>query len=124
MMWLFAILIVLALGGIALLAAGKGTPMTEVYDDRPDLDLPDSGAILGDDLRRILELRDLGRRGLGLIRQNYGMSIAVNAAGLVTSGAGAMSPVVAAILHNASSVAVVTNSSRLIRYQIPPTRRR
>jgi hypothetical protein len=27
--------------------------------------------------------------------------------------------VVAAILHNASSVAVVANSSRLIRYQLP-----
>jgi cation-transporting P-type ATPase C len=29
-----------------------------------------------------------------------------------------MSPVVAAILHNASSVAVVSNSSRLIRYRV------
>ncbi len=53
MMWLFAILIVLALGGIALLAAGKGTPMSEVYDDRPDLDLPAAGPIGGADLRRV-----------------------------------------------------------------------
>jgi DivIVA domain-containing protein len=53
MMWLFAILIVLALGGIALMAAGRGTPMSEVYDDRPDLGLPESGPIRGDDLRRI-----------------------------------------------------------------------
>jgi DivIVA domain-containing protein len=53
MMWFFAILIVLALGGIALLAAGKGTPMTEVYDDRPDLGLPDSRPIRGADLRRV-----------------------------------------------------------------------
>jgi hypothetical protein len=35
MMWFFAILIVLALGGIAVIAAGRGTPMAEVYDDRP-----------------------------------------------------------------------------------------
>ncbi|MDT7660286.1 MAG: manganese-transporting P-type ATPase, partial [Pseudonocardiales bacterium] len=73
-------------------------------------------ALAGDDLRTLLELRDLGRRSIGLIRQNYGLSIAVNAAGLAVSAAGAMSPVVAAILHNASSVAVVGNSSRLIRY--------
>ena len=73
-------------------------------------------ALAGDDLSRLLELRDLGRRTIGLIRQNYGMSIAVNAAGLVVSAGGALSPVVAAILHNASSVAVVANSSRLIRY--------
>jgi DivIVA domain-containing protein len=53
MMWFFAILIVLALGGIALLAAGRGTPMSEVYDDRPDLDLPASGLIRGADLRRV-----------------------------------------------------------------------
>ena len=53
MMWFFAILIVLALGAIALLAAGKGKPMTEAYDDRPDLDLPASGPIRGADLRRV-----------------------------------------------------------------------
>ena len=46
-----------------------------------------------------------------VIRQNYGMSIAVNAVGLVVSAGGALSPVVAAILHNASSVAVVAITS-------------
>lgn len=76
-------------------------------------------ALAGDDLRKVLELRDLGRAGIGLIRQNYGMSIAVNAAGLLVSAGGALSPVVAAILHNASSVAVVANNSRLIRYRLP-----
>ncbi len=53
MMWFFAILIVLALGGIALLAAGKRTPMREVYDHRPDHDLPASGPIRGVELRRV-----------------------------------------------------------------------
>ncbi|MFB9385016.1 heavy metal translocating P-type ATPase [Pseudonocardia petroleophila] len=76
-------------------------------------------ALAGDDLRALLALRDLGRRGIGLIRQNYGMSIAVNAAGLLIGAGGALSPVVAAVLHNASSVAVVGNSSRLIRYRLP-----
>jgi cation-transporting P-type ATPase C len=76
-------------------------------------------ALAADDLRALLALRDLGRRGVTLIRQNYGLSIAVNTVGLLVSAAGALSPVVAAILHNASSVAVVGNSSRLIRYRIP-----
>ncbi len=76
-------------------------------------------ALAGDDLRALLVLRDLGRRSIGLVRQNYGMSIAVNAAGLLISAGGALSPVVAAILHNASSVAVVANSSRLIRHDLP-----
>jgi cation-transporting P-type ATPase C len=46
------------------------------------------------------------------------MSIAVNAFGLLLGAGGGLSPVLAAILHNASSVAVVANSSRLIRYEL------
>ncbi|HTF55031.1 MAG TPA: cation-translocating P-type ATPase [Pseudonocardia sp.] len=93
--------------GIAMGVAG-----TDVAVETADV------ALAGDDLATLLELRDLGRRTIGLIRQNYGLSIAVNAAGLLVSAAGVMSPVVAAILHNASSVAVVGNSSRLIRYRV------
>ena len=46
------------------------------------------------------------------------MSIAVNAFGLLLGAGGGLSPVMAAVLHNASSVALVTNSSRLIRYEL------
>ena len=74
-------------------------------------------ALVGDDLRHLLDLRDLGRRTLQIVRQNYGMSIAVNGAGLLVGAAGVLSPVLAAVLHNASSVAVAVNSARLIRYR-------
>ena len=53
MMWLFAVLVVLALGGVALVAAGRGTPMAEVYDDRPDARVPATGPLSADDLRRV-----------------------------------------------------------------------
>ncbi|MGH3361232.1 MAG: DivIVA domain-containing protein [Nocardioides sp.] len=53
MMWFFAILVVLALGAIALVAAGRGAPLAEVYDDRPDALVPVEGPIRGDDLRRV-----------------------------------------------------------------------
>lgn len=76
-------------------------------------------ALLGGDLTRLLALRDLGSRTLRIVRQNYGLSIAVNAVGLVVGAAGALSPVVAAVLHNASSVAVAGNSARLVRYRVP-----
>ena len=75
-------------------------------------------ALSSDDLTRLLDVRDLGGRAVDVIRQNYAMSIAVNALGLAIGAGGALSPVLAAVLHNASSVAVVTNSSRLIRYQL------
>jgi cation transport ATPase len=57
-------------------------------------------------------------RAVDVIEQNYAMSITVNAFGLLLGAGGGLSPVMAAILHNASSVAVVANSSRLIRYQL------
>ncbi|MBS4752603.1 DivIVA domain-containing protein [Nocardioides sp. zg-ZUI104] len=52
-MWVFAVLVVLAMGGVALLAAGHGEPMAPAYDDRPDALVPADGALEGDDLRRV-----------------------------------------------------------------------
>lgn len=100
----------------ALAAADMGIAMglagTDVAVETADV------ALANDDLERLLDVRDLGSRAVDVIRQNYGMSIAVNAAGLLIGAGGALSPVLAAILHNASSVAVVANSSRLIRYRL------
>ena len=100
----------------ALAAADIGIAMglagTDVAVETADV------ALANDDLNRLLDVGDLGARAVDVIQQNYGMSIAVNAAGLLIGAGGALSPVLAAILHNASSVAVVANSSRLIRYRL------
>ncbi|GJP28506.1 putative manganese/zinc-exporting P-type ATPase [Mycobacterium marinum] len=100
----------------ALAAADIGIAMglagTDVAVETADI------ALANDDLQRLLDVPDLGARAVEVIRQNYGMSIAVNAVGLAIGAGGALSPVLAAILHNASSVAVVANSSRLIRYRL------
>jgi DivIVA domain-containing protein len=53
MTWVFAILVVLALGAVAVVAAGRGTPMAETYDDRPDAVVPATGPLAADDLRRV-----------------------------------------------------------------------
>lgn len=53
MIWWFAVLVVLALGGIALVAAGRGRPLAEEYDDRPDAVVPETGLLGADDLRRV-----------------------------------------------------------------------
>lgn len=47
MMWVFAILVVLAIGSIAVVAAGRGTPLQEEYDDRPDAFVPAPDTLLG-----------------------------------------------------------------------------
>ncbi|WP_037142169.1 heavy metal translocating P-type ATPase [Rhodococcoides fascians] len=106
----------------ALAAADIGIAMglagTDVAVETADV------ALASDDLNRLLDVRDLGGHAVDVIQQNYGMSIAVNAVGLLVSAAGGLSPVLAAILHNASSVAVVANSSRLITYRMDPPGRR
>lgn len=53
MMWLFAILIVLAMGGVAVVASGRGGSMAPAYDDRPDLDLPPDRPLAAGDLRTV-----------------------------------------------------------------------
>ncbi|MEP9381497.1 DivIVA domain-containing protein [Nocardioides sp. KR10-350] len=52
-MWLFAVLIVLALGGVALVAAGLGSPLAEEYGDRPDVLVPADRPLRAADLRRL-----------------------------------------------------------------------
>ena len=53
MMWFFAVLVVLVMGGVAALAAGRGAPMSEAYDDRPDALVPADGPVRAQDLRRV-----------------------------------------------------------------------
>jgi cation-transporting P-type ATPase C len=71
----------------ALAAADIGIVMglagTDVAVETADV------ALANDDLQRLLDVRDLGGRAVDVIRQNYGMSIAVNAAGLVIGAGGA-----------------------------------
>jgi DivIVA domain-containing protein len=53
MMWFFAILIVLALGGVAAVAAGRGEPLSEAYADLPDALVPAEGPLTSRDLRSV-----------------------------------------------------------------------
>ena len=53
MTWFFAVLIVLLMGAVAVVAAGRGGSMAEVYDDRPDARVQAEGPLTGQDLRRV-----------------------------------------------------------------------
>jgi DivIVA domain-containing protein len=51
--WFFAVLVVLLMGVVAVVAAGPGGSMSEVYDDRPDSRVPADGPLTADDIRRL-----------------------------------------------------------------------
>lgn len=51
-MWVFAVLVVLLMGAIAVVASGRGTPMREEHGDRPDVWITD-GPLRADDLRAV-----------------------------------------------------------------------
>jgi DivIVA domain-containing protein len=53
MTWFFAILLVLLMGVVAVVAAGRGGALADVYDDRPDSLVPADRPLEGRDLRRV-----------------------------------------------------------------------
>ena len=53
MTWFFAVLIVLMTGLVAVVAAGQGGTMAEVYDDRPDSRVQAEGPLTADDVRAV-----------------------------------------------------------------------
>ena len=53
MTWFFAVLIVLVMGGVAVVASGRGGSLGPAYDDRADVSLPADRPVTGRDLRGI-----------------------------------------------------------------------
>ncbi|UDY22833.1 DivIVA domain-containing protein [Nocardioides sp. Kera G14] len=53
MMWVFAIVVVLIMGGVAVVAAGRGEGLSPTYDDRRDVLVPTDRRLEARDLRRI-----------------------------------------------------------------------
>ena len=76
-------------------------------------------ALASDDLRHVADVVEISRWTMRVIRQNYGMALGVNSAGLVLAAAGRINPIIAAVLHNLSTLLVIFNSARLIHYSPP-----
>jgi DivIVA domain-containing protein len=53
MMWLFAVLIVLVIGGVVVVATGAGDPLAPAYGDRPDVVVPTDRPLTAEDLRSV-----------------------------------------------------------------------
>lgn len=53
MIWFWVVVLVLVIGAVAVLAAGRDDSMSEAYEDRPDRTIPAGRALSSDDLQRV-----------------------------------------------------------------------
>lgn len=53
MMWVLAVVAVAVMGAVAVVAAGRGGSMGEVFDDRPDARVQAEGPLTAADLRQV-----------------------------------------------------------------------
>ncbi|SFM02808.1 heavy metal translocating P-type ATPase [Pelosinus propionicus] len=82
-----------------------------------DAAIETAGIVLREDNpEKIVEIIRLGKKSLQIIRQNFLFAIGANIIGLGLGSAKLISPLIAAVLHNASTLAVVMNSTRLLSY--------
>jgi DivIVA domain-containing protein len=51
--WVWVVVIVALVGGVVVVAVGRGGTMTEVYDDRPDRTVPTGRPLTADDIRDV-----------------------------------------------------------------------
>ncbi|MDN5313135.1 MAG: Zn2+/Cd2+-exporting ATPase [Thermoanaerobacteraceae bacterium] len=93
--------------GIAMGAMG-----TDIAVESSDI------ALMSDNLSMIPEVFALSRKALGTIKENiWVFAVGVNIAGIALASTGILSPIAAAIIHNAASAMVVLNSSRLLLFK-------
>ncbi|GAB6158163.1 cation-translocating P-type ATPase [Desulfotomaculum varum] len=98
----------------ALAAADIGIAMgvkgTDVAVESADV------VLAGDDPVKVAQLIQLSQKTMQVIRQNFAFAIGANMLGIALGTLKIISPFTSALLHNASTLAVVINSARLIKY--------
>ncbi|MCR5085400.1 MAG: heavy metal translocating P-type ATPase, partial [Succinivibrionaceae bacterium] len=77
--------------------------------------------INSDDPLKLPELVDIGRETMRIVHQNFGVTIIINTAAMMAGALGIITPVIASVIHNASTLGVVLNSGRVL---LDPRRRR
>lgn len=74
-------------------------------------------ALVNDDVKELPHLVALSKRMMTTIRLNMSFSMALNFEAIVLAIIGALDPVVGALVHNAGSVLVITNSAFLLNWK-------
>jgi cation-transporting P-type ATPase C len=93
-----------------------GSTRTDIAMEAADI------TITGDNPLMIAAAIRLAHKTMRIIRENFAVSIGVNSLGLVLASAGVLPVFWSAVLHNACTVAVVMNSSRLLFHDMERNR--
>jgi heavy metal translocating P-type ATPase len=74
-------------------------------------------AFVKDDIQSFPHLLAVSRRMMSVIRVNLVFSMTLNIVAVILAAAGSIDPVIGALVHNAGSVLVVSNSAFLLRWK-------
>lgn len=74
--------------------------------------------ITSDDPLTLPAVIGLSKKSMQVIQQNFLATIIVNSVAMLLGGIGTISPIVGAVIHNTSTIAVVLNSSKILWLEI------
>jgi cation-transporting P-type ATPase C len=95
--------------GVAMGAGGS-----EVAIEAADI------ALVRNDLDGVLYVRDLSRKTMQVVHQNFWIATGSNIGGVVLGALGLLSPVMAGLVHITHTLGILANSSRLLVHDPPP----
>jgi P-type E1-E2 ATPase len=70
--------------------------------------------LIGNDVAKLVETLRIARRCRGIIMQNFAGTLAVDSVGVGMAAFGFLNPLLAALIHVASELAFILNSTRLL----------
>ncbi|MDY2798295.1 MAG: cation-translocating P-type ATPase [Anaerobiospirillum succiniciproducens] len=73
--------------------------------------------INSEDPLKLPEFISLGKRTMRIVQQNFAATVAINTAAMTMGALGFINPLFSSIIHNASTLGVVLNATRLLRKQ-------
>ena len=74
-------------------------------------------ALVDDEVKELPHLLSLSKKMMNTIKLNISFSTGLNFIAIVLAITGILNPIVGALVHNAGSIAVIINSSLLLRWK-------